>query len=183
MIYRVLVAVAAGWVLLDRQRIMNPAASVPAENRRNPDPGYSALRAEIIETGPDGRPMYIVRAETVRQHPESQSVMLETVHMELRDAGGQRWTARADYGQIFPDAANVQLMGDVLISGMFPGSEETAEISTERLSVDTRAEIVSTRSPVVLNWSGRRMTARGLVASLKDQSLKLESDVHGLFTP
>jgi LPS export ABC transporter protein LptC len=187
MIYRVIGAlvliaiIGAGLVMLDRQQLINASAPVQAQSSDSRDTGYSARRAEIMETGPDGHPMYIVRAETVRQIPEAQAVILETVRMEMRDNSGQRWTARADYGQIFQDAANIQLTGDVLVSGTLPGSPDAAEIATERLSFDTRAEIVKTRSPVTLNWSGRRIQANGLVANLKDQSLRLESDVHGLF--
>jgi LPS export ABC transporter protein LptC len=176
-------AIGAGLVMLDRQQLINASAPPKPDTKTVRDVGYSARRAEIIETGPDGRPMYIVRAETVRQIPDAQAVMLETVRMEMRDDAGQRWTARADYGQIFQDAANIQLTGDVLVAGTFPGNPDQAEIATERLSFDTREEVVKTRSPVTLNWSGRRIEAKGLVANLKDQSLRLESDVHGLFNP
>jgi LPS export ABC transporter protein LptC len=190
MIYRVLAvllgvaAIAAAWVLLDRQQIMGaiePAA--PKEREKSAVPGYSARHAEIVETGKDGRPMYIVRAETVRQIPNAQSVQLETVRMEMRDDTGQRWTARADYGEIFQASEDVHLSGDVIVSGTFKGSSDPAEISTERLSFDTQSEIVRTESPVTLNWAGRRMQSKGLVANLKDQSLRLESSVHGIFTP
>jgi LPS export ABC transporter protein LptC len=187
MIFRVIGALAlialigAGLVILDRQQLMNGSSQTQKQGSETRETGYSARHAEIIETGPDGRPMYIVRAENVRQIPEAQAVMLETVRMEMRDDSGQRWTGRADYGQIFQDAAHIQLTGDVLVSGTFPGSQDTAEISTERLSFDTRSEIVKTRSPVTLNWGGKRIRANGLVANLKDQSLRLESQVHGLF--
>jgi len=189
-IYRVLAvlvgvaAIAAAWVLLDRQQLMSAIEpAVPKPREKVAVPGYSARHAEIVETGKDGRPMYIVRAETVRQDPNAQSVMLETVRMEMRDETGQRWTARSDYGQIFQTSEDIQLTGDVLVSGTFKGSKDPAEISTERLSFDTQGEIVRTQSPVTLNWAGRRMQSNGLVANLKDQSLRLESRVHGLFTP
>lgn len=195
MIYRVLgilvglALVAAALVVLDRKELlntigtMNSSAPPPKDRAQAQQPGYSARHAEIVETGPDGRPMYIVRAETVTQLPDEQSIMMETVRLEMRDESGQRWTARADYGQIQQDKANVQLSGDVLVSGTFPGSPDPAQIATERLSFDTNSEVVRTSSPVALNWAGRRIQAKGLVANLKDQSLRLESNVHGNFLP
>ena len=190
MIYRVLgvllgvAAIAAAWVLLDRKQLMDAIEPTAPQAREKPAvPGYSARHAEIVETGKDGRPMYIVRAETVRQIPAEQSVMLETVRMELRDDTGQRWTARADYGQIFQVSEDIQLTGDVLVSGTFKGTKDAAEISTQHLSFDTQDSIVTTQSPVTLNWAGRRMESKGLVANLKDQSLRLESSVHGIFNP
>jgi lipopolysaccharide export system protein LptC len=187
MIYRVigalvgLAVIAAALLLFDRDEIMNSTAA-PNKKAVAKQPGYSARHAEIVETGRDGRPMYIVRAETVRQIPEAKSVMLETVRMELRDDDGQRWTARADYGQIFQADENVQLTGDVLVSGTLPGSPDTAQIATERLSFDTQNEVVKTVAPVTVNWGGRRLEAKGLVANLKAQTLRLESNVHGNFS-
>jgi LPS export ABC transporter protein LptC len=188
MIFRVLgvllglAVIGAALLVLDRDELIN--SSAPPRNQPKPEqPGYFARHAEIVETGRDGRPMYIVRAETVRQIPAAQSVMLETVRLEMRDGSGQRWTARADYGQIFQDKADVQLTGDVLVTGTFAGSQDAAEIATERLSVDTNNEVVRTTYPVALNWGGRRIQAKGLIANLKDQSVRLESNVHGNFTP
>jgi LPS export ABC transporter protein LptC len=190
MIYRVLAvlaglaAIAAAWVLLDQKQLMGaiePAA--PKEAKKSEVPGYSARHAEIVETGKDGRPMYIVKAETVRQIPDAQSIMLETVRLEMRDESGQRWTARSDYGQIFQQSEDVQLTGDVLVSGTFKGSKDPAEISTERLSFNTQNNIVKTNSPVTLAWQGKNIHSTGMIANLKDQSLRLESSVHGLFTP
>jgi LPS export ABC transporter protein LptC len=190
MIFRVLgvllgvAAIAAAWVLLDRRELMRSIEpEAPKAAARAPVPGYSARHAEIVETGRDGRPMYIVRAETIQQDPAEQSVTLATVRMEMIDQTGQRWTARSDYGQIYQGQSTVQLTGDVLVSGTFKGSKDPAEIATDRLWFDTVANIVKTTSPVTLNWAGRRMQSNGLSANLKDQSLKLESSVHGLFTP
>jgi len=190
MIYRVLgvlvglTVIAAAWVLLDRRQLMDSLdPEEPKDRQRTVAPGYSARHAEIVETGKDGRPMYILRAEQVRQQPDQQSVTLETVRLEMRDQLGQRWTARSDYGQIYQDSETVQLTGDVLVSGTFKNAKDPAEISTEQLSFDTQSDVVKTNSPVTLNWAGRRMQSIGMVANLKDQSLKLESGVHGLFTP
>jgi LPS export ABC transporter protein LptC len=66
---------------------------------------------------------------------------------------------------------------------MLPGSESLAEISTEHLAFDTNAQIVATRDPVTIRMSGRELDAQGLVASLKERHVQLESAVHGSFRP
>jgi len=77
----------------------------------------------------------------------------------------------------------VQLEGGVRVVGSLPDTGEPAEISTERLSFDTQSQIVTTRDPVTLLVSGRALQAQGLIASLKERHVQLESAVHGSFLP
>jgi lipopolysaccharide export system protein LptC len=49
--------------------------------------------------------------------------------------------------------------------------------------LDTEAELAQTRSEVELAFGRHRITAQGMRADLKAGSLRLVSDVHGLFTP
>ena len=188
MIYRVATALAilvliVGSVLLSRQQRGAGApmqTTVPAG-----DLGYAARDAELIETGPDGNPVYILNAELIRQRPQNGNIELEAVQMRVRDGDGNRWTLRADRGRILADAAWVELIGNVHVAGLLPGTDtpDRAEIFTEMLSFDTRTEIVSTNAPVRLVWSGRELHANGLSANLKERRVRLESSVHGLFTP
>ena len=177
----VIVAVIAGSVLLGRAR--QPAVSTVKDAATSQPSSYAARDAEIIETGSDGRPLYTLQAELIEQRPGDSTVQLERVEMDYRDGSGNRWRVRARNGVILEDAARVELEGDVQVAGTPPGNYEDAEITTEQLSFDTRRDVVSTSEPVTLRWAGRELTARGLVADLKDRKLRLESDVHGRFTP
>lgn len=187
MIYRLLsvvgliLIIAVGVFLVDR----GPnSPTVRAANARSAgDMGYAATNAEVIETGDDGRPLYTVRAAVIRQALNSEVVNLEDVQMEFHSTEGDVWMARADQGQIVEDGAHVHLTGAVSVSGMLPGAQEPARITTDRLSFDTRAEVVRTQSPVTLDWSGRTLRGQGLVASLKANTVRLESNVHGRFAP
>ncbi len=187
MIYRILsilgliLIIAVGVFLVDRGP--NSPTVRAANARTTGDMGYAALNAEIVETGDDGRPLYTLSAGVIRQSLNSEVVNLEDVRMEFHGEEGNVWTARADYGQILEDAAHVHLTGAVSVSGVLPGSQEPARITTDRLSFDTRAEVVRTQSPVTLDWSGRTLRGRGLVASLKANTVRLESNVHGSFSP
>jgi lipopolysaccharide export system protein LptC len=55
------------------------------------------------------------------------------------------------------------------------------QLLTERLDVDTLEQIVTTPAPVTVLWAGERLESRGLWANLKEQRLRLETNVHGLF--
>jgi LPS export ABC transporter protein LptC len=93
------------------------------------------------------------------------------------------WTAHADHGQIGQDTSKVELAGNVHVDGLLPGSPELADLATQKLRVDTQADILHTEEPVIVNWAGRQLKSRGIIAAMKERRLLLESSVHGTFLP
>jgi len=174
-----IVAVIVASVLLSRQQGSTPTSTRVQENAFNE--GYSASDAMLVETGPDGRPLYTLNAATIRQLPNEGQVQLTQVRMTFRDTDGNPWTVTADRGELAQAAQQVQLSGNVHVSGKLQASG-TAQIATAALSVDIRDDIVSTRQPVQMIWSGRPLSSVGLIANLKDHRVQLESDVHGTFS-
>ena len=187
MTYRVLsvitfiVIVVAGWIALDRAQ--NSATSSPANPALAQDPGYAARNAQLTETGPDGRPMYTLRASLIRQQPATRVVTLEQLQMQMRDPEGNVWSGRADHGRILQDDALVELNGGVRLWGVIPGDQRPAQLTTEQLFVNTRTDVATTEAFVRLIWGVQELSGTGLEASLNDRRVKLESDVHGLVHP
>ena len=186
MIYRgistlIIIAVIVGAVLLGQQHFNRGA---PASNRaRAEEPGYSARDAELTETGADGRPLYRLNAETISQRPKDDSVQLDKVRMTYRAENSSQWALSAEHGTVRENNERIELAGDVRVVGVVPGTNGLAQILTDQLSFDTKTEIASTPEDVTLVWSGRELRGTGLIASLKDRQVKLESAVHGRFTP
>jgi lipopolysaccharide export system protein LptC len=147
------------------------------------DPGYSARNAHLIQTGADGAPVYTLDAEQIQQQPNQGTVDMQVVKLGFKDDSGNLWTTHARHGELGQDTGIVELDGAVHVSGMVPGTHDTTDISSERLSFDTRAQIVTTREPVTILMGGRQLDATGLSASLKERRLQLESSVHGTFLP
>ena len=183
----VALAIVAGLLLLGSGG-SGPAAPTLTELPQR-DPGYSALDADLIQTGPDGQPLYRLQAAVIRQFPGTDRIELEHLRLGFRDPGGDDWTATALRGSLEPGqdakvgAGNglIDLEGDVHVSGLLGGEQQAAEIATERLSVDTEKQVVRTRDPVTLTWSGRQLQAAGLMARLRDRRVRLEAAVHGTF--
>ncbi|HEX4388170.1 MAG TPA: LPS export ABC transporter periplasmic protein LptC [Steroidobacteraceae bacterium] len=148
-----------------------------------PDSGYSALQAHMVQTGPDGLPQYTLDAARVQQQPDQGTINLEQVQLGFRDSNGNVWTARAARGQLAQNSGLVQLDGDVHVNGVLPGLNQPADMTTEHLSFDTNAQVAATHDPVMIVMSGRKLAAQGMVASLKDGHVQLESEVHGSFLP
>ena len=183
MIYRLfavltIVAVIVALLLLSRQQAVTPTTTAVQGNGW--DEGYSAQNAKLVATGPDGLPLYTLNAATIRQLPNEGQVQLIQVRLTFRDTEGNPWTATADTGQLEQASEQVQLSGNVHVSGTMPSGP--AQVTTTALSVDIRGAIVRTKQPVQILWSGRPLTSIGLIANLKDHRVQLESAVHGTFS-
>lgn len=183
MIYRIfavltIVAVIVASLLLARQQGAVPASATV--RRHTWDGGYSARSAKLVETGTDGLPLYTLNAATIRQLPNEGQVQLTQVQMSFRDPDGNPWTATAEQGELEQDAGRVRLSGNVHISGIL--AEKPAQIASAALSVDIHSNIVSTKDPVQMLWSGQQLSSTGLTANLKDDRVHLESAVHGTFS-
>src|SRR4029077_2048096 len=83
-------------------------------------PGYAARKARLIQTGPDGQPLYTLDAAQIQQQPNQGTVDLQQVLLGFRDTSGNAWTARADRGQLSQGSGVVQLEGDVQVVGALP---------------------------------------------------------------
>jgi LPS export ABC transporter protein LptC len=166
----------------------NAVAALP------PDPGYAARDAEIIETGYDGRERYRLNAKVIRQQIDSNIIDLEQLAMDYHpgaqgEVPGERpaddtdpsevWHLRSDRGQVRADGDDVQLDGNVHVTGPAPGTGAPLSLSTETLRINTPTEFIETDAPVQLRWSGNVLNAKGLEADLKAGSVRLKSGVHG----
>src|SRR5581483_7762778 len=103
MIYRIFVvlvfiAIIVGSVLLGGQAPENVATTTVDE--RAGDLGYSARNTRMIETGPDGRPMYTIEAGFIHEPPASTTVLLSQVRLGFKDTNGNQWQGRADAGEM-----------------------------------------------------------------------------------
>jgi LPS export ABC transporter protein LptC len=176
----VIALLAIAWLALHGEA-SGPAAPETARVSAQ-SPGYSASDAILTETGADGVPMYTLHAAKIREQPTSRVALLDRVEMQFRDSAGQLWHGRADEARVTDQASQVDLSGNVTLSGLLPGTTEPARISTDRLRVDTHSEVVTTQDPVSLDWAGGQLTARGLIARLRDERIRLEAQVHGRYS-
>jgi len=147
------------------------------------DPGYAARNAQIVQTGPDGHPLYTVDADVIRQQPNDDTVQLEQATLGFYDKSGSLWTARGARGEVGQDTRQVELSGDVHVTGTPEGARQPAEIATNLLDFDTNSKIVTTQDPVTLTWSGQEIKGTGMRATLNDGRVQLESAVHGTAVP
>ena len=184
MIYRlfaafVFIVVIGGTVLFGGQQ-SETAPTVVEEPR---DPGYAARGAKLVQTGPDGHPLYTLDAEVVRQQPDENSIQAEKATLGFYDTNGSLWTARGDQAEVGQNTGIVELAENVHVNGTPQGTQQPAEITTNRLAFDTNTKVASTKAPVTLTWSGQEIRGKGMRATLNDGRVQLESTVHGIAVP
>jgi len=185
MIYRIFAALAfvvvvVGTIMFGGQQGETAATTTVEEPR---DPGYAARNARLVQTGTDGHPLYTLDADVIRQQPNEDTVELEQAKLGFHDATGNLWTARGEHGEVGQNTGMVELSGNVHVAGILPGTQQPGEITTERLSFDTRESIVNTPAPVTFTLPGQQIKATGLHATLKDGRVQLQSRVHGTVVP
>ena len=56
-------------------------------------------------------------------------------------------------------------------------------IHTDTLSYNVPESIASTKSDVRVDYGGHILTGRGMIANLKERTMRLESKVNGRFLP
>jgi len=168
-----------------------------ASNTPAPDPGYAARDAQLIETGYDGRERYRLDARVIRQKTEAGVIELEDLamnyHIESQGspdapaspakASADVWHLTSDRGEVRSNGDDVQLNGNVRVTGPAAGNGEPLSLTTESMRINTPTQFIETSAPVKLRWSGHELNALGMEADLKAGTLRLESDVNGHFFP
>jgi LPS export ABC transporter protein LptC len=170
-----LFAMIAQWQWLGRE----PAAPAAPPVR----PGYYLTGVDLEEFGADGRLRIGLQSARADEDATSGVVRLSDVAVNYHSPAGQLWVLTANEARVPQGGRVVEFEGNVLLAGTPAGRAAAAELRTRRMLLDTEAEQAQTRGEVELVFGRHRISAQGMRADLKAGSLRLESDVHGLFNP
>jgi len=143
--------------------------------------GYYLKTATLTETGPDGTPRIVLRADSIEQRLPDGSVLLYNLDIDYKTPETGTWTVTSQRGRMPPDHGSLLLSGDVLVTGQ--ESRGTAVIRTDNLAYDTTSSVIQTTDPVTVQFGAHHLEGRGLRVVLNDATLRLESNVHGRFNP
>lgn len=145
--------------------------------------GYYLRDATVTEYGVDGKVRLEVAVRSATEDPARKVVDLEAVAVNYFPDGDRKWRLTAQRGQMAEGSEVVELEGDVTMTGARRSLPDSAVVRTERLTLDTSAQLARTDQPVTLGFGPYTLAARGLRADLKAETLQLESEVNGHFNP
>lgn len=174
-------AAAALFAVLVQWRLLGREAEAPADQAARP--GYYLTGVDLEEFGGDGRLRIGLQSARADEDAMSGIVRLADVAVNYHSPSGQFWVLTANEARVPQGGRVVEFEGDVLLAGTPAGRPATAELRTARMMLDTEAEKAQTKSEVELAFGRHLIVAQGMRADLKAGSLRLESDVHGLFSP
>ena len=78
---------------------------------------------------------------------------------------------------------DVDVAGNVRLEETGQEHAGTAVLHTDTLRYDVPEALATTESDVRIDFGLHTLTATGLIANLKDRTMRLESKVHGRFQP
>ncbi len=146
-------------------------------------PGYYLKNAVLTDYDATGAPGIRIEAQRIDQIAHGNEVALYDVQVDYQAPGGQPWVLFGDIAHVQPGGNVIDVTGNVRLQGKPSAGEATAVVHTDALSYNVPDSVASTQSDVRIDFGGHTLTARGLVANLKERTMRLESKVNGRFQP
>lgn len=157
----------------------DPSDSAPFDGAHR---GYYLKSARILGTGPDGTLLYELRAREAEQLGDDQ-VSFTDVQINYSPQSDVPWSVDADTATIHADEERVLLRGHVRAISSEGLAGNDTEIRTQYLEIYPENFLAETDERVQIRIGPRSLTATGMLASLKDNQVKLKSNVRGKFAP
>lgn len=175
----VVALVISTWILTSPAHRLQTHADAKQEDL----PGYYLKNAVLTDYDAVGNPSIRIEAERIDQIAHGNEVALHNVRVAYQTPNGQSWVMMGDIAHVQPGGKVVDVTGNVRLQGDATGREGAAVIHTDTLSYNVADAVASTKSDVRIEFAQHTLTARGLVANLKERTLRLESKVNGRFHP
>ena len=146
-------------------------------------PGYYLKNAVLTDYDAAGAPTIQIEAERIDQIAHTPEVTLFNVRVDYRAPNGQNWVLFGERAHVRPGGKVVDVAGNVRLLGESSGQSPAAVVHTESLSYDVADAVASTALDVRIDFGAQTLSGHGLVANLKERTMRLESKVNGRFQP
>lgn len=159
----------------------SPGAGATAQ--RAEVPGYYLKDGVLTEYDSDGNPTVRIAAKRIDQIEHGDEVLLHDIRVDYQAPDGAQWVMVGDLAHVRPGGNLVDLSGNVELQGTEREHTGAPVIRTDTLTYDVAKSVATTNSEVHIDFLLNTLTAHGLVANLRERTIKLESRVNGLFRP
>jgi LPS export ABC transporter protein LptC len=166
--------------------ILSSPSRGPAQTRRTRDaalPGYYLKNAVLTDYDETGAPSMRIHADRIDQIDHGSEVALYNVRVDYQPQNGQSWVMFGDVAHVEGGGKVIDVQGNVRLEGSSAEHAGTAIVRSDTMSYDVADAIATTKSDVRIEFGLHTLTARGLIANLKDRTMRLESKVNGHFQP
>ena len=154
----------------------------PTLNANNADlPGYYLKDAILSDFDAAGTPSIRMHADRIDQIDHGTEVALSNVRVDYQSSNGQNWILFGDFAHVEPGGKIIDVNSNVRLQGESTAHAGTIIVHTDTLSYNVPDSIATTKSDVRVEYGTQVLTARGLVANLKERTMRLESRVNARF--
>jgi LPS export ABC transporter protein LptC len=183
--FRLLTLLALAALAISTWFLSSPGRMPGAGNaaRQVETPGYYLKDGVLTEYDADGNPTVRIAAKRIDQVEHSDEVLLHDIRVNYKAPDGAQWVIVGDTAHVRPGGNVVDLSGNVQLQGLERERTGAPVIHTDTLSYDVAQSIASTDSDVRIDFLFHTLTAHGLVANLRDRTVRLESRINGRFHP
>jgi LPS export ABC transporter protein LptC len=184
-----LLFVAAGaalWFGVLRPDGNSPATAAADEEGTRYD--FEAQGVLLRQMDEKGRLRYEVEADRILQMPDRGQVLATGLILRhdppgTTPGGPNRWTLRADEGELPADGRVFTLKGAVQADGTPQKRSTPLRVTTSQLSIDLEEQQVFTDEEVQMAFGCSRVRGRALRANIATGEVALESSIHGTICP
>jgi lipopolysaccharide export system protein LptC len=170
------VAAAFSWWVVQVSAPLAPRAVGP---RHLPD--YHFVGPRITRFGADGRVALDLTAARALHYPDDDTIALEGLRLSLTTDQGVTWRMGAATGVAPMTGDRIDLAGKVTVER--PGPSGGVRLATESLTVEPRAQRLSTGAPIELRAGTSQVEAVGMHADLVAGRIVLDSRIRGRYAP
>jgi lipopolysaccharide export system protein LptC len=183
MLFRIFTLLAVGALAVSTWILSSPAhRPTPILDANQADmPGYYLKDALLTDYDAAGAPSIHLEAERIDQIAHSTEVALSNVRVKYQAPNGQHWLLVGDFGRVEPGGKIIDVTGNVRLQGESTQHAGTVIVHTDALTYDVPESIASTKSDARIDFGAHTLSAHGLVANLKERTMRLESKVNGRF--
>jgi len=184
MLFRLFTILAVIALAISTWQLSNSGrAPTLTEDKRAETPGYYLKNAVLTDFDERGEPSLKIGAARIDQVGHGTEVALIDVRVDYDAPNGEIWVMFGDTAHVQPGGKIVDISGNVRLQGTDPKHPGVAIMRTDTLRYDVTDEVASTKSDVRVDFGKHSLTARGMVANLRDRIVRLESRVNGHFLP
>lgn len=185
MLFRIFTVLAVAALAISTWILSSPAKRPqPASDAGKSDlPGYYLKNTVLTDYDEAGVPTIRIEADRIDQVAHTPEVVLNGVRVNYLGQNGQNWVMFGDVAHVQPGGKAVDVSGNVRLQGESTGRLPGAVVHTDALSYDVANAVASTKSDVRIDFGAQTLTAHGLIANLKERTMRLESKVNGRFQP
>ena len=141
-------------------------------------PGYYLDDAKLTRYNKNGQAEYTISAEKIEQDLATSNLNLSNILVNYHAQGN--WTVKADNAVLPANRENIKFSGNVIAA---QDSESNTSFNSDSLTYSIAEQILSTQDSISATNGQQVITANGMTLDMKNERIKLLSQVKIRFIP